>query len=55
MQKQLFEDLEVWKRSCQLSFQAFKNCNYFGLRDQITRSSLPIPANIAEGYERDSK
>lgn len=25
-----------------------------GLRDQVTRSGLSIPSNIAEGYERDS-
>jgi four helix bundle protein len=57
VEKQRFENLEVWKRACQLSveiFKVFKDCIYFGLRDQITRSSLSIPSNIAEGYERDS-
>ena len=50
-----FEDLEVWKRSARLSadlyryFEASKN---YGFRDQITRSGLSIPSNIAEGYER---
>lgn len=26
----------------------------FGFRDQLTRSGLSVPSNIAEGYERDS-
>ena len=56
-ENQRFENLEVWIRACQLLveiFKIFKDCNYFGLRDQITRSSLSITSNIAEGYELDS-
>jgi four helix bundle protein len=52
-----FEDLEVWKRSCRLSvdiYKALTNCKDFGFKDQITRSSLSVPSNIAEGFERDS-
>lgn len=52
-----FEDLVVWQKSFQLSvviFKIFETCKNYGLRDQITRSSLSIPSNIAEGYERDS-
>ncbi len=30
------------------------NCKDFGFRDQITRSALSIPSNIAEGMERSS-
>ena len=26
----------------------------FGFKDQIIRSALSVPSNIAEGYERDS-
>lgn len=57
MKSQRFEDLEVWQKACQLClkiFKAFRECKDYGLRDQITRSSLSIPSNIAEGYERDS-
>lgn len=57
MNRQRFEDLEVWKRACRLCvdiYNAFKDCNNYGLKDQVTRSSLSIPSNIAEGYERDS-
>ena len=52
-----FEDLEVWKRSCRLSIDIYKtlnNCKDFSFKDQITRSSLSVPSNIAEGFERNS-
>lgn len=52
-----FEDLEVWKRSARLSAEIYKellDLKDFGFRDQITRSGLSIPSNIAEGYERDT-
>lgn len=51
------ERLEVWKRSCRLSvevYKAFANCRDFGFKDQITRSSLSIGSNIAEGMEKES-
>lgn len=50
-----FEDLEVWKRAARLSadlYKAFSDLRDFGFKDQITRSGLSIPSNIAEGYER---
>jgi four helix bundle protein len=52
-----FENLKVWKRSARLSatlYQRTKELRDFGFRDQLTRSGLSIPSNIAEGYERDS-
>lgn len=52
------EKLDVWKRSARLSvkvYKAFAECKDFGFKDQITRSSLSIPSNIAEGMEKDSK
>jgi four helix bundle protein len=52
-----FEDLEVWKRSARLSAELYKamaELKDFGFRDQITRSGLSIPSNIAEGHERNS-
>ncbi len=52
-----FEDLEVWKRSASLSkalYLHFAKSRDFGFRDQITRSGLSIPSNIAEGFERKS-
>ncbi len=52
-----FEDLDVWKRSARLSANIYKelaNLKDFGFKDQITRSGLSIPSNIAEGMERES-
>jgi four helix bundle protein len=52
-----FEDLEVWQRSSRLCVEIYKglaSCKDFGFKDQITRSSLSIPSNIAEGFERGS-
>ena len=53
-----FEELDVWKRSCQLAvriYELLKDCRDFGLKDQMTRSAVSIPSNIAEGAERGSK
>lgn len=52
-----FEDLEVWKRAVALSADVYRKlakCSDYGFRDQITRSALSIPSNIAEGMERSS-
>ena len=52
-----FENLEVWKRACALSvftYKAVASCQNFTFKDQMTRYSLSIPSNIAEGSERNS-
>lgn len=52
-----YEDLDVWKRSARLSaalYRETRDLRDFGFRDQLTRSGLSVPSNIAEGYERDS-
>ena len=51
------EDLEVWKRAARLSaniYKELKDLKDFGFKDQITRSGLSVPSNIAEGFERRS-
>ncbi len=52
-----FEDLDVWKRAVALSAEVYRqldSCRDFGFRDQITRSALSIPSNLAEGLERET-
>jgi four helix bundle protein len=55
-----FEDLEVWRSAMALSVKIYKLTmkspleKDFGLRDQIRRSAVSIPSNIAEGDERNS-
>jgi len=54
------EEIEVWKRSRLLAIEVYRRCGNspiakdWGLWDQIKRSAISIPSNIAEGYERDS-
>ena|SRR5580765_2725044 len=55
---QSFEELEVWKRACQVSvriYQLFRECREYGLRDQMHRAGVSIASNIAEGAERGGK
>ncbi|WP_286826777.1 four helix bundle protein, partial [Alcanivorax sp. UBA3183] len=52
------ENLEIWRRSVDLSVEIYRHFaghRDFGFRDQITRSSLSLPSNIAEGFERASE
>lgn len=52
-----FEDMDVWKRSSRLSVSIYRELSElkdFSFKDQITRSSLSIPSNIAEGFGRES-
>lgn len=52
-----FEDMDVWKRSSRLSVSIYRelvNLKDYGFKDQITRSGLSIPSNIAEGFGRFS-
>ncbi len=51
------ERLDVWKSSCRLSvevYRYFAECKDFGFKDQITRSSLSVASNTAEGIEKES-
>ena len=53
-----FENLDVWKRSARLSadiYRALQSCKDWGFRDQLVRSALSVPSNVAEGYERNSR
>ena len=55
-----FEEIGVWKLSKSLVNDVYKitsSGNFskdFSLKDQIRRSAISVPSNIAEGYERKS-
>ena len=55
-----FEDLEVWREGCDLSEEIYRVAREgelsrdYGFRDQLTRAAISIPANIAEGKERQT-
>ncbi len=50
-----YETLDVWQRSVTLSvtvYELMKHNRDYGFKDQICRSSVSVPSNIAEGCER---
>ena len=53
-------DLVVWQKSMDLAVSAYRVTESFptqeryGMTSQIRRSSASVPANIAEGYGRES-
>jgi four helix bundle protein len=52
-----FDDLDIWKRSSRLAVSVLELINpvtLYALRDQMARSCLSVPSNIAEGAERES-
>ena len=52
-----FEDLRIWQDSVAIAvdiYALFKKSKDFGFRDQIQRSSVSVPSNIAEGYDRQT-
>lgn len=54
-----YKNLDIWKKSVVLTIDVVKKIKdvklpLWGLRDQIVRSAISIPSNIAEGSERNS-
>ena len=55
-----FEEMEVWKKSCRPACDVYAStrdgelARDFALRDQMRRSAISVPSNIAEGCERTS-
>lgn len=57
MARHNFEELEIWKRSARLAVEVIQlvdGLKLFALRDQMIRSAISVPSNIAEGAERNS-
>ena len=56
---QPYRDLEVWQlgmdlaEACYRLTGSFPQEETFGLKSQIRRAAISVPANIAEGYGRD--
>lgn len=53
-----YRELVVWQKSKDLAIKTYKLTNYlpieerFSLCDQMKRSSISVPSNIAEGQQR---
>lgn len=60
MKRHNFRELKVWQISMELAkhvfllLEGFPKEERFGLVSQISRSSISIPSNIAEGSSRES-
>ena len=53
-----FRDLDVWKKGIEVvkdvyrTVDSFPKQEFYGLANQMRRSSISIPTNIAEGFNR---
>ncbi|MGR5066715.1 four helix bundle protein [Photobacterium sp. DNB22_13_2] len=53
-----YQKLQIWQESFQIAVtvhRLFVSCKDFGFKDQISRSSVSVPSNIAEGEERETR
>lgn len=55
-----YKELKVWQKGMEIVMEVYQltallpKDEVYGLRSQITRASVSIPSNIAEGSSRDS-
>ena len=60
MSKYGFRELFVWQRAKELAVNIYKATEHgaldkdWGLKDQLRRSAVSVPSNIAEGDERET-
>lgn len=57
MKIEKFEDLIAWQKGKELTAKLYtvcKNCKEYGLKDMLTKTSITIMNQIAEGFERRS-
>jgi four helix bundle protein len=57
MKIERFEDIVAWKKSkllCLDIYKTFGEIRDYGFKDQITRASVSVMNNVAEGFERRS-
>ncbi|WP_053992773.1 four helix bundle protein [Mangrovimonas sp. TPBH4] len=57
MAVQKFEELQVWRKSqdfCVAIYNNFLGLKDYVFKDQITRASISVSNNIAEGFDRNS-
>lgn len=50
-----FENLKIWNEAMKICIELYKllkDCKDYELKDQMQRSAVSIPSNIAERYER---
>ena len=60
-EKKGFKQLTVWQKGYELALEVYRISKMFpreeiyGLISQLQRAAISIPANIAEGYERNHR
>ncbi len=58
---QSYKELKIWQKgidlveACYRVSQGFPTNEQFGLTSQLRRAAVSVPANIAEGYGRESR
>ncbi|HEX9664902.1 MAG TPA: four helix bundle protein [Patescibacteria group bacterium] len=61
MKLESYRDLIVWQRGVELTTEIYKltsgfpKSELYGITSQLRRAAVSIPANLAEGYYRNSK
>ncbi|MBI4334231.1 MAG: four helix bundle protein [Chloroflexi bacterium] len=61
MPSKTFEDLIVWQKAHRWVLQVYSSTEHFprneefGLKAQLRRAAISVPANIAEGFRKSGK